>query len=242
MNFFLPTHVHFCGYGDAIVFLDLKRDEYAMILSPHAPIFRSLLPHDTSISTSDSADRESGGVLGFGEPMESALDELVARGLLTRDGSAGRIIAPTCTAPPVERLVESDAAHRERLQFGDVCKFFASCVVAAARLRVQSIEAIVRSIKTRKALRANEASHDFDKARRLVVTFTRLRSLFPADYLCLYDSLALLEFLGQYNIYPSWIFAVKLQPWEAHCWVQDGGVVFNEGVEEVLDYVPIMVV
>jgi hypothetical protein len=79
-----------------------------------------------------------------------------------------------------------------------------------------------------------------EEARKLVGIFDRLRSLYPADYLCLFDSLALLEFLSRYKLFPSWVFAIRPAPWGAHCWVQDACTIFNDDPYNVLEYLPIM--
>jgi hypothetical protein len=66
--------------------------------------------------------------------------------------------------------------------------------------------------------------------------------LFSSKDECLYDSLALLEFLARYRIYPDWVFGVQTRPFAAHCWVQQGDIVFNDTVEHVTGYSPIMIV
>jgi hypothetical protein len=67
-----------------------------------------------------------------------------------------------------------------------------------------------------------------------------LRAFFPVKFLCLFDSLALIEFLSCYGLFPAWTFAVRIEPWAAHCWVQQGDYLFNEEIEEAEDYMPIM--
>jgi hypothetical protein len=38
------------------------------------------------------------------------------------------------------------------------------------------------------------------------------------------------------------MFAVRLEPWNAHCWVQHGQFIFNEDVETAAGFTPIMTV
>jgi hypothetical protein len=83
---------------------------------------------------------------------------------------------------------------------------------------------------------------DFPKAKRLYSVFSALRPIYPRDYLCLFDSLAFLEFLSAYGLFPTWVFAVTSDPFTAHCWVQQGDVVLNDSVERASGYVPIMTV
>ena len=60
------------------------------------------------------------------------------------------------------------------------------------------------------------------------------------SYLCLFDSLALIHFLARFRVFPDWVFGVTADPFEAHCWVQTGGVVLNDTVERVSAFTPIM--
>jgi Transglutaminase-like superfamily len=84
---------------------------------------------------------------------------------------------------------------------------------------------------------------DIEAARRLVDTFYRLRVfLFASREKCLYDSFAMLEFLARYGLFPYWVFGVRALPFAAHCWVQYRDTVFNDTVEHVRGYTPIMVV
>ena len=98
----------------------------------------------------------------------------------------------------------------------------------------------VRVRKTRNAGRGGPS--DFERARSLVSVFDRLRWFYPRSYLCLFDSLALIHFLARFRVFPDWVFGVIADPFEAHCWVQAGGVVLNDTVERVSRLTPIMYV
>ena len=81
-----------------------------------------------------------------------------------------------------------------------------------------------------------------DAASELVAGFQRLRPLlFSTREACLFNSLALIEFLAQHDCYPHWVFGVRARPFAAHCWVQLDHTVLNDGVEHVSRYTPIMV-
>lgn len=72
--------------------------------------------------------------------------------------------------------------------------------------------------------------------------FQYLRPYYIRKYLCLYDSLALLEFLAHYRIFPQWVFGVTGQPFNAHCWIQESDCVLNDTLEHVRGFTPIMAV
>ncbi|RYZ14310.1 MAG: lasso peptide biosynthesis B2 protein [Alphaproteobacteria bacterium] len=59
---------------------------------------------------------------------------------------------------------------------------------------------------------------------------------------CLYDALALLEFLALKNLYPTWVFGVQAQPFGAHCWLQSSDILLNESTEYAGQFTPIMTV
>lgn len=81
-----------------------------------------------------------------------------------------------------------------------------------------------------------------EAALPLLAVFDRLRLFYPRPYLCLFDSLALIHFLARFDLYPDWVFAVRADPFEAHCWVQADAVVLNDTVERVASLHPIMVI
>lgn len=225
-DLFLPNHVHFCYRGDAVVFLDLERDDYMFVGAEGAAVLRGLSSLDSNLMTPE---------------RRTALNELLEGGLLTTDRNAGRAVAPTVAALATTPLLEDEAASSVRASVGNVWNFFVASTLAAARLRWGHLHQTITRVQRRKAKHASRPI-DLERSRELVAIFMRLRSLFPRRYLCLYDSLALIEFLARYHIHPSWIFGVRLEPWAAHCWVQEAGYIFNEDIEEAAGYTPVMVI
>jgi hypothetical protein len=84
---------------------------------------------------------------------------------------------------------------------------------------------------------------DADTVRPLVTAFVYLRPLFfTSKEACLLDSLTLVNFLAGYSVFPQWVFGVKTDPFYAHCWVQQGGFVFNDTPDYIRGFSPILVV
>lgn len=225
---FLPHHVHCCRRSDAFVFLDLAQDEYTLITGEAAATLGKLT--DDAGSTAPAPRR-----------LES-LREMIQAGLLTMDPKAGRKFTATHGALVIQPLLDSETTPRPATKFSHVYNFIIACTTAAVRLRWSHIQNTVSAVATRKARRASRQRIDLDEARELAAIFHRLRSLFPANYLCLFDSLALVEFLARHDVFPDWVFGVKLAPWAAHCWIQHQEFAFDASVEEAADYTPIMVI
>jgi hypothetical protein len=227
-DYLLPAHVHCCRRGDAFVFLDLKQDDYTLVNGEAASALRAQLSMDAAAA-----------------PMripEGSLRELLEGGLLTTNPSSGKRLAITHAELATEQLLEPGLVSSVRVTCTDFRRFFAACTVAAIRLRWGRLENTIATVARRKARHSPQLPIDVARARELTAIFYKLRTFFPFNYLCLFDSLALIEFLARYRIFPTWVFGVKLEPWAAHCWIQDGSLAFNEGVEEAAGYTPIMVV
>jgi hypothetical protein len=227
-DYFLPPHVHFCSRGDDYVFLDLQQDDYILVNGKAAAALHALsLAAGAGEAKPESAD---------------ALQELLQGGLLTTDRSKGKDLRATTATLAMEPLIDPEAAPRVRLSPLHLYRFIAASITAAIWMRRVALYQTVRAVELRKARHSSRQSFDMDRARNLTAVFQALRALFPRNYLCLYDSLALLEFLASYRIFPTWVFGVRLEPWAAHCWVQEGQFVFNEDVEEAGAYTAIMTI
>lgn len=226
-DFFLPPHVHFCFRGDAAVFLDVKQDDYTLMAAPLSAALRALAANEGRTANCDSGE---------------ALKDLLDGGLLTRDRSAGRTVAPTRIAPAGKLLLATETMPTARMSARHVWRFLAASIRADAELRWCRLERTITRVQRRKARQLSMQHFDLERARDLVAIFGRLRSFFPRNYLCLYDSLALVEFLARHGIFPNWVFGVKLEPWGAHCWVQEAQLLFNEEVEVAAGYTPVMAI
>jgi hypothetical protein len=127
---------------------------------------------------------------------------------------------------------------------GQVLTFLRACLTARYLLKRRPIEAVVARVRTRKSRRlAARPGVNPHSARALVESFLYLRPLlFGARDECLYDSLALTEFLAYYGVHPTWVFGVQTRPFLAHSWVQEGPAVFNDTPEYVLRFTPILAI
>lgn len=224
-EYLLPAHVHCCRLDAAFVFLDLKLDEY------------TLIPGETAAALSVLASQPE----QLTEAHARSLQELVTAGLLTTRSSDGRRFTATPGNFATESMLDSEWTEELNVSAAHVWNFIAACTTAAIRLKARPIESTVAGVAWRKA-RHGTSRLDMERARRLTTIFRKLRALFPVNYLCLFDSLALIEFLARYDLFPTWVFGVRLAPWAAHCWVQHGEVAFNEDIEQAAHYTQIMAI
>jgi hypothetical protein len=237
-EYFLRDHVFFCMTDMFSLFLDLKADQYLCVEKID---FESLAPNLHGWPTSTTFGAVGGSSL---TPAGRLLaDELISRRMLSRDAIRFRKADPTSWNLPTVSLVSRGGWASMFQSPVRIASFLIAAARASRRLRTQSLYVTVREIKELRAARHGaRASAGQDRAALLTNAFRALRPIFQRDHLCLFDSLALLEFLALYDIFPTWVFGVRPEPFAAHCWVQSDNVVLNDTVERTSGFIPIMTV
>jgi hypothetical protein len=235
--YLLAPHVYPCVSGQHVVLMDLERDKYIAVVPADrlAPWVRGW-PVGTA-QTTDSLHQPDGG-------PDALVCQMLAHGMLVTDPRLGKPAVPVATARATRSLVEFDLGKRPQVSAAQLWQFARSYLKAQLSLKLRPIQSIVEAVRDRKE-RCPSRGQDPDPARlrSLVTAFTRLRPLFyTLRAACLLDSLTLLHFLGAEGIHPDWVFGVKTEPFDAHCWVQNGEVVLNDVPDRVRQYSAILVV
>lgn len=240
-TYYIPNHVHFCIEGDAVVFLDLRSDQYRMLLGRKACAFVNLLSR-----TSDSIDRKiSCSALNSQADMDldrALISELLHAHILTIHGASDAPPMPANIPFPEIHLMESAHEFSRKLRLSDIWRFVLSSVVARWTLKRKGLEKTIHIIQQRRRHQCIDHPLDIAAARRYVCIYNTLRHLCTNTQKCLLDSISLIEFLARYNCYPGIVFAVQLEPWGAHCWVQYGSIAFNQDIDEARTYLPVMLI
>jgi len=232
----LADHVFVCVNGEHLVLLDLKEDRY-WALEAAATSGLGPLVGGWPVKAADDINAAAPT-----PETQAAIDVLRGRGLLTDGEPPGKDATPVCATVPARELIMDPQQAADR-KAGSWYSFVAASAQAKIILRTWAFERVIRRVRQRKAALGTAAPLDVERARRLVATFMHHRVfLFSSKNECLYDSLALLEYLARHAIHADWVFGVQTRPFAAHCWVQHGDIVFNDTVEHVGGYTPIMVV
>jgi hypothetical protein len=236
--YLLAPHVYPCVSGQHVVLMDLERDKYVAV----APADRlAAWVRGWPVGSAHAPDAPDDADAG----ARTLVSQMLAHGMLVSDPHVGKPAAPVSVARPARSLVEFDLDDRPRTGSALLGRFGRSYLQAQLSLKLRPIQAIVETVRNRKTERAASGPRDPDAARLrvLVGTFTRLRPLFyTLRSACLLDSLTLVHFLGAEGIHPDWVFGVKTEPFDAHCWVQQGEIVLNDAPDRVRQYSPILLV
>lgn len=233
----LAEHVYLCVNDGHVVLLDLKQDRYfALEAAATAPLGGSV--PGWPVRALDAP------VAGSSDPeqAEQIAADLLEQGVLTDEATAGKDASPVRIARPARELLTPHASAGGGA--AAAVNLVAAALAAKLALRFTAFESVVERFRARKRKAGGGVQQpDMERTRALVAAFFRLRVfLFSSRSECLFDSLTLLNFLAHYGIAADWVFGVQARPFAAHCWVQLDDVVFNDTVEHVSGYTPIMVV
>lgn len=219
MDWGLSDQVSFCWVDERPVFLDLGADRYYCLSGAAERAFRMLANGDP--------------------PPRPELDAL-ERSRLVRRGALAPIV-PAQAPPPKASLVDAAGG---RVRTGPLAVAEVAFRLTRARRRVtrSPLYNLIGALRARKAALARRAAPDAALRPRLAAAFNAARRMAPQALACLPDALALLEYMGARGLAADLVFGVRLDPFTAHCWVQDKGEVLNDGLDAVLTYSPILVV
>ena len=235
--FLLASHVYPCVSGQHVILMDLERDKYVAVM-PAQRLARWVRGWPVGEVPASDAPGDADG------SADALVSQLLAHGMLVTDPHLGKPAVPVSTTRPQRSLVEFDLDARPKTNAAQLWRFGGSCLQAQLSLKLRPIQSIVDAMRDRKArLAARRQDVDPVRLRTVVTAFTRLRPLFyTLRGSCLLDSLTLMHFLGAEGIHPDWVFGVKTEPFDAHCWVQHDEVVLNDVPDRVRQYSPILVV
>jgi Transglutaminase-like superfamily len=234
----LAPHVRACQSDDQVILLDLRRDKYLAVGGTQMRALASAVEGWPRSPSVDDVNPSSTSV--------SALTKrLLLQGLLT-DQPAGRERLPQDRVPEaIASLDVEDANGRTAIDARLVFQFLQSATMAAASLRGRSLLAVVLAVAARRARLAGRQDDalPLDAVRNAVAVYESLRPLvFTSRDKCLFDSLALINFLAHQGMFPRWVIGVTTHPFAAHAWVQSDGIVINDLHERVRRFMPILVV
>lgn len=170
-------------------------------------------------------------------------DDLLRRGVLTTSIDRGKPVCPQNIPPPRESLFPSLEPPSLSSTLRCCGPTVASLLWARNRLSNHSLASNIDAVIARRTARRHSARQpDMSRARSIVGVFTGLRVFYSRPNSCLFESLSLLHLLARSKLFPSLVFGVIPEPFQAHCWLQYGSVVLNDTVSHAAHYTPIMLI
>ncbi|WMJ69203.1 lasso peptide biosynthesis B2 protein [Stenotrophomonas sp. 24(2023)] len=226
-RYFLSKHAHVCVTGDAMVILDQATGSYLSIDRRGAAGLGGLVL-DWPLASN-------------GMPRPRMLQTLLDRRLITQDRLRGKSAASARIALPRYWVREGEPRGCPPITARDVRRFLASVTRAACSRTLLPFSYTVSAARRRgQASAAGEVN--LQQLALLVRVFDWLRPIaFRKTDECFLYCLAMREFLSRYGIVPAWVFAVRTQPFAAHCWLQHGDQVLTDIPFNLRRMTPILV-
>ena len=234
----LADDVFLCLADKRYVFLDLRRDQYLSLNRRNTDRVIALLSGPVEMRPETPAGRS----IEDCDKTHRVVQTLIDKGILVTTGKSGKTVEVATVDTPESALLVEGRNYEPAIRLRHCVMFLRASVKASWKLRFYSMNRTVQSVDRRKQRYIESCSADHETLRQLLAIFHRLRPFYARKYLCLFDSLALVEFLAYYRLYPQWVFGVVAEPFGAHCWVQSDQYVLNDRPEYVRGYTPIMVV
>lgn len=227
----LAPQVHACLVDGCAVFLDLPNDRYLGLDREDSARLQ------TSMTVSGLARQPPATDPATADLVKRLLEQGVLRDSPTNQNWLRRQAVPT----PTEDYLH-DTAPCTWPTAAEAMRLLAAAARTSAALRCRSLNETVSGLLRQRAHSAPAQRADIPKATLLTKKFLALRPFYARKYLCLFDCLALLDFLARYRIYPRWVFGVQLFPFSAHCWIQIETMLLNDTLETIRHYTPIMAI
>ncbi|HEY0630353.1 MAG TPA: lasso peptide biosynthesis B2 protein [Sphingomicrobium sp.] len=196
------------------VFLDVRDDSYFLLEPPHEQQFLELVA-------------KPAGVMNAGHSLRAAL------GL-----PEGSKLPRLAQCPAATRGIYDGSERLPRTRILDVISLWRTLVRVRRALKTLALETILSDVTTDGTDRADASESVAERA----TCFAAARKAIAIAPNCLLDSLALLEWLGPSRGAASLVFAVKLDPFAAHCWIQSNDLLLNDRLDEIARFHPVRVV
>ncbi len=216
----LPPNISFGFIGTRAIVLDIASDRYFLLSGREAAAISELA---------------SGGA-----PPGDVIQLLEDRGLLS--AGSGAPVAPV-RAPFLEASALECDSKAGPIGMVEVAS---ARLRASAALRFAGIGLTIdRWRRRRDRTRANQTTGtdarlaNGGSSAYLARGFAETRLFVPARRACVPDSLALASCLWRRGARADVFFGVRLDPFAAHCWVQDGPILLSDPLDIVREFCPV---
>jgi hypothetical protein len=231
--YFLSKDCFVCHTQDYWIILSARRDKYLCVTNDNLTSIGHWLHGWQGGGTVRKHLTERGAA------DEQTIAALISNEIITSNPIDGKPFAQSASPARASAMEIPEVAFHKRIHPLCAARFLSACARVDWQLRTKGLSRALGRIERRRRRHAVPASLAASR-NELMAAFIELRPWYPRAYLCLFDSLALLEFLASYRAFPQIVFGIVADPFQAHCWLQEGEVVINDSLERVGRYTPIL--
>ena len=242
MDYVVPDYIYTCATEAGVVMLDARRGKYSMVPSDRARSLEGVvrgwpaLPMMATPLVKFVAGHQTA-------PSSSLLNSLVDGGMVMPVAVSPLRVCERAIPVAQEALLDAMAAREQpRIHGRDVVMFFRSVTYATVMLKWRPFEALLCNFRQRKGCGTTGAvTRSIAQIRERFRVFCWLRPFAYAESdACLFDSVALMDFLYRQGVLADFFIGVRIRPFVAHSWVQAQGFALNGLPEYLAAYSPIL--
>jgi hypothetical protein len=240
MDYALPNHIHTCATEAGVVVLDARRGKYSLVPGDRARTLEGVVRGWPALVPPSVIPANRSG------PSSSLLDSLVRGGVIAPRFECGSLDERHERAPAIvatEALLDAlNAREIPKFSWRRVITFFLSVAYASVVLKHRPFYKLLNNLRMRKERGARLATEPtITEIRDCVRVFSWLRPFaYAQSDACLFDSVALTDFLYREDVFVEFVVGVRVQPFGAHSWVQFQGFALNDIPEYLGAYTPIL--
>lgn len=212
----------FCFISVGAVVLDLEADRYYRLDSWHSAGLRALAVGEAGANSDACASLVDKGILRHGEGPR-----------------ATPVHAPYVCESAIEQRSERRPVGEPALSPFELFAGRLAAGQALSRLGLLRTVEYYRRQRDRYLDRRNPAQCQRTFAAATAASFSERRRFFPAKRRCVPDSLALAATLWRRGCEAQVFFGVRLDPFAAHCWVQQGNLLLSDPLDSVAEFCPV---
>jgi len=213
----LHHDIHFCVTGGRAILLDLNRNRYFALSATANDAFITVVgEHGTGTISAETLTMIMNGA--------APCDEMFA-------AHSKSIPAPTCDRASDQIAL---AVAPWLIMVAWLATIFAKLAVQIVPLRIL-LAVFDRRADTEGAPTSHKA------ADRIGAAFRKIGLVVSNDNNCLPLTLAFVWLCRLSGYRPALIIGVRINPFSAHCWSQDGATVLNDACDRVKPYQPILI-
>jgi transglutaminase superfamily protein len=170
----------------------------------------------------------------------SLAEHMRSLGILTNDAARQKVWVPA-KVEPVDSVIDASESL-----LGDTAQSSArvlqAYLTAQVVVRLRSLEYVINRIRSRRAQShpANSACAPTDIAALLASLQRQNDALKLPKCQGVIRCMMQIEYLSHYGVHPTLVLAIRMNPFEKHCWVQYGGVAFFEDIDVLRSYMTIL--
>jgi len=212
----LRDGLSFCRIGKRTLFLDLQADRYFGLGGPLDTAFQALLDTGTT---------------------DPALAILVEMDILVPNPEYG--LPGPCPAASPAPILAPPSEPPARPSLRAIARALVARVHWTLRVRYCPLAANIDRLARRKDAPASTRGPTPATIARLAEAHRRAGLILSARDQCLPTSMALMAALAARGANPTLVLGVKLDPFQAHCWVELAGAILNDAPDHVRPFTPI---